>query len=392
MANSTSAQSAEKVGSGKKPKFPLWKHQSGQWCRKIRGRFFYFGTDQDQALARWMAQKDDLLAGRSPKPFDSNRPTVRDLCNHFLTHKQHQYELGEIAWRTFDDYHRSCELLLKHFGKSAIVEEIRPDDLLRFKRFLAKGRSAITVGNEVNRTRVVLRHAYENALIERPLRFGDFKRPAKRIMRKQRAIAGPRMFSPDQILLMLDAADVQMKAMILLGINGGLGNADCGRLPVGAIDFVGGWLDFPRGKTGLPRRVPLWRETVEALQSAVASRKSPADPEHADFVFLTKYRKPWHVEKGQASPLSQRFRKLLEAIDAESGQDPIYRSRVGFYWLRHSFQTIGEEGGDAIATRHIMGHATNDISEFYRERVSDERLRRVTDHVHSWLFGGRGNE
>jgi hypothetical protein len=36
----------------------------------------------------------------------------------------------------------------------------------------------------------------------------------------------------------------------------------------------------------------------------------------------------------------------------------------------------------------IMGHAphSGDMSAVYRERVTDERLRAVADHVHGWLF------
>jgi len=52
--------------------------------------------------------------------------------------------------------------------------------------------------------------------------------------------------------------------MILLGINCGLGNGDCGNLPLRALDLGHGWVDFPRPKTGIPRRGPLRPETVEA--------------------------------------------------------------------------------------------------------------------------------
>ena len=43
----------------------------------------------------------------------------------------------------------------------------------------------------------------------------------------------------------LGAAGVQLKAMILLGINCGFGNADCGRLPVAALDLDRGWVNYP---------------------------------------------------------------------------------------------------------------------------------------------------
>jgi hypothetical protein len=36
-----------------------------------------------------------------------------------------------------------------------------------------------------------------------------------------------------------------------------------------------------------------------------------------------------------------------------------------------------------------MGHvpAANDMAAVYRQRVNDDRLRRVTEHVRTWLFG-----
>ena len=72
-----------------------------------------------------------------------------------------------------------------------------------------------------------------------------------------------------------------MKAMILLGINCGFGNADCGNLPVAALDLDGSWVDYPRPKTGINRRCPLWPETVEALRVAFAKRPAPKTADDA---------------------------------------------------------------------------------------------------------------
>jgi hypothetical protein len=33
-----------------------------------------------------------------------------------------------------------------------------------------------------------------------------------------------------------------------------------------------------------------------------------------------------------------------------------------------------------------MGHARDDMASVYRERISDERLKAVTDYVRKWLF------
>jgi len=65
--------------------FPLTANGNGQWSKKIRGKVHYFGRWEapDAALKRSLEVKDDLHAGRRPRPKDGF--TLRDLCNHFLT-------------------------------------------------------------------------------------------------------------------------------------------------------------------------------------------------------------------------------------------------------------------------------------------------------------------
>ena len=68
------------------PEYPLFPHRSGQWAKKIKGRTVYFGAwaDPDAALNRFLHQRDDLYAGRKPRPVSADGFNVRDAINHFL--------------------------------------------------------------------------------------------------------------------------------------------------------------------------------------------------------------------------------------------------------------------------------------------------------------------
>jgi integrase len=124
----------------------------------------------------------------------------------------------------------------------------------------------------------------------------------------------------------------------------------------------------------------LWPETVDALHVVLANRKEPSDDKHAGLIFITKYGGAWYRDGKPSGAITHEFRKLLDSLD-------IYRRGLSFYAIRHTFQTIGDETGDYLAVRRIMGHSDNSISDVYRERFPDERLQRVVDHVHTWLWG-----
>ena len=68
MANSTLAMRPAKP----RPDFPLFPHRNGRWAKKVRGKFCYFGKwaedpKGEAAIQLWADQKDDLLAGRTPR-------------------------------------------------------------------------------------------------------------------------------------------------------------------------------------------------------------------------------------------------------------------------------------------------------------------------------------
>jgi hypothetical protein len=118
---------------------------SRHWAlgKKILGKHVYFGKIVDdpkgeRALALWMAQKDDLLAGRAPRAKDDDSLFVSELANQFLTAKKHDLDVGELSPRTFRDYYDACALVVKAFGGSRSVKDLRPDDFARLKRRFPK--------------------------------------------------------------------------------------------------------------------------------------------------------------------------------------------------------------------------------------------------------------
>ena len=362
------------------PDFPLFPHANGRWCKKIRQRHHYFGlwADWKGALEKYQAERDDLHAGRTPR-VNVDGLTVADLCNRFMTAKQQALDAGDIVLRTFADYLKTCKLIVDSFGKTRLVDDLAADDFAQLRASIAKRRGPVSLGVEVQRVRTCFKFAYDAGLIEHPIRFGPgFKKPARRIIRAVRQGKGPRMFEADELRRMIDAADHPLKAMILLAANAGLGNSDCGKLPKSALNLTTGWMDYPRPKTSVERRAPLWPETVEALQEAIKQRPKPMLPRDGRLVFITRYGSPWTDDAGHRGAITKETRRLLESLN-------LYRT-LGFYAIRHSFATVAGESCDQVAVNHIMGHADSSMAGVYRERISDERLRAVTDFVHNWLF------
>ena len=321
MSKPTKKSSADKPPKPY-PDFPLFPHATGRWAKKIRGKLHYFGKwdNWQDALSLYQKQAADLHAGRKPRE-DTGGATISDLVNHFLIAKRHLVDTGEIVQRTWDDYDTTCRQVMEVLGKERLIADLRPDDFDSLRRQLAKSRGIVTLGNEVARARILFKYAYDAGLIEQPIRYGQsFKRPSRKALRKARQEKGPRMFQADEIRALMDKAGVHLHAMILLGINCGFGPADCGNLPIKALDLKAGWVDYPRPKTGVARRCPLWPETVEALKKSMAKRPKPNDEADNGMVFLTKYGQRWAKDSSD-NPISKEFAKIIQAAKGQAGAE-----------------------------------------------------------------------
>jgi integrase len=356
----------------------------------------YFGKVVDdpqgeKAVNLWLDQKDELLAGRTPRAGTTDAATVEDICNQFLAHKDELRKAGEITERTYAQYLATGKRIARAFGHKTPVDTLVADDFRHLRAGIAKDWGPVSLANEIQRVRSVFKYAYDSGLIDKPPRFGaDFKKPSAKVLRQARAARGLRMFEREELLAVLAVATVNAKAMILLGINCGMGNGDVGFLPSKAIDLGRGWLKYPRPKTGIDRKIPLWPETIEALKAAMAERPKPTDPAHEPLFFISRHRLAYADTRGYRVG-SEMVITLDKATvkDSTGKETPVKRLGLSFYSLRHTFQTIAEGARDLAAVQSIMGHAASgsDMSATYRERVDDERLQAVVDHVRTWLFG-----
>jgi len=419
MSQSNRKSRSRKAGDRpKKPyaAFPLTPHASGTWQKKIRGKIHYFGrwgrlvngrmerVEGDgwkEALEQYKAQADDLHAGRTPRVTGEGL-TIADLCNAFLTAKVRQQTANELTARTFMEYRQTTDTLIAAFGKNRRVDDLAADDFGRLRATMAERWGPVRLGNAITRVKTVFKFGLDNGLIEKPVRYGgEFRKPDKAVLRRHRAQNGQKMLEAGQVRALVQRAlvvgeegpklvraDSQLRAMILLGINAGLGNGDCATLPRSALDLKQGWLDYPRPKTGIARRCPLWPETVVAIREAQAERPESQQDGAAGLVFITSRGSAWiHTTAtgGRIDNVTIQFGLLLKKLG-------LHRAGLGFYTLRHVFRTVADAARDPVAIDLIMGHTDPSMGGHYRERIEDGRLQAVVDHVREWLFGETPDE
>jgi len=369
------------------PEFPLFAHATKRWAKKIKGKLHYFGPwdDPDGALQRYLDQKDDLYAGRRPrskeeKEREEHGITIKDLCNRFLTMKKRLMDTEDLSPRTHQDYVITCQAVADQFKSDTRVSDLTPADFEKFRFEMANRLGPVRLGNEINRVRILFKYAYDDGHIKQPVRYGQgFKRPTARKLRKHRREGGKCLYTPEEIHRILGAAGPAMKAMVMLGCNCGFGNSDCGNMQLQHLDLDGGWVDYARPKTEIDRRCPLWPETVQAIRDYLAVRPKPKNSEDAQLVFVTKYGESWAKET-KDYPTSKEMAKLLKELGING------RRRLGFYALRHTFETIAGGSKDQVAVNAIMGHVDNSMAATYREGIDDKRLVDVAEHVRLWLY------
>lgn len=383
MTNSSSAAKPTKPY----PEFPLYAHRNRQWAKKIRGRTWFFGVweDPQAALKKYQAEIHEIQAGRDPRRLGvveaSSGVAVSEMLNIFLADMDRRVESGEVSRRHFKDVLDSCKLVTACFGRGTVVSALRAADFGTLRKSFRETWGAVKCGNEIQRIRSAFKWAAESELIPAVPNFGPaFKKPPKRVVRREKqqrqSAVGTMDFSAEELRNLINASAGWLKACILLGLNGGMGASDCGKLKDHHVDFGSGFYDLPRSKTGIDRRFHVWEITRDAITEAVSGR-----PEGETLCFVTSHGKPvwWETDAGsKCDNVGKAFRKL----NVKLGIQKVGRS---FYSLRRTFETVAGETRDQVAVDLAMGHADDSMGGVYRQSISDNRLIAVSKHLEQWL-------
>jgi integrase len=354
--------------SNRNSKYPLTLHPTGQYCKKIRGKIYYFGKDKAEALRLYHEQASSLHTGRGKPEEAGQGQSLRALCNLYLDHQDSRAAIGEISHRHFYDLKSRLREFAKFIGPNEKVSEITTLQIQGYRQKLIKaGKQPDTINTKLSAVKSLFNWASENSAIDHGPNLKAIKKvPTKKTERQT--------FTQQQVRLLLEHASTQMRAMILLGLNCGFGCTDCAELRWVNLDLERGRVNLPRRKTGIGRNLMLWPETVEALKQV---------PQTGDRVFQTKQGNAWvrDVNGGQAhdSALSKEFTKLLRraGIETEKG--------VGFYTLRRTAATVAAEAGDVFAVQGLLGHADTKMASVYVQTVS-EQTDRAVGHTRDWLI------
>ena len=78
------------------------------------------------------------------------------------------------------------EKLVAFVGRRRLVTDLRPVDFERLRKQFAKTHGPHALCNDVARVRAFFNWGYKRGLIDRPTIFGEFQKPIKAVLRKER--------------------------------------------------------------------------------------------------------------------------------------------------------------------------------------------------------------
>jgi integrase len=267
--------------------------------------------------------------------------SAKELANRFLAAQQANWRNPTTTLRGYREW--LGRFLGDHPGLMA--QDLTVEQFASWKLSLKKREySAESINHYLTAVRAMYRFGEDTGLIENSPRLGRVKNES----RPSAGSDGKPTYSAQQVQVLLRNADLQLKVMLLLGLNCGFGPKDIQDLTWD--DFEADRVTLPRSKTGVCQTYLLWPETREALDGLRHHRREliarlarrGRDRSDGGHVFMTKFWSPWSKDS-----VAEQFRKLCKKAGV-----PCY----GFYRLRHCASTAVSLVADPHVQRRFLRH------------------------------------
>jgi integrase len=351
-------------------KFPLTLHPTGQYCKKIKGKLYYFGSNKELAFASYLEEAAYLHLGKGiRRQSTGDALSLKMFCNLYLEHQESRTAIGEVKLRHVYDQTLILRSFVKFVGPNRPVSAISTIDLQNYRTKLIKeSKTASTINNHISSIKAMYNWALENDIANN---IPNLKAVKKITIAKN----DKPTFTMPQIRELLQNSSAQMKAMIWLALNCGFGCTDCAQLKWKNLDLQNSRVDFPRGKTGIDRNLPLWPETVQALKET---------PKKGELVFYTRKGNPWvRTIRGTDNDGADKYVKD-DAVTKEFSKvirkaGILKQKGVGFYTLRRTAATWTARSGDPFAVQKLLGHANLKMASIYVQDVSEQTDRAINN-------------
>jgi len=191
-------------------KFPLTLHSTGQYCKKVKGKIYYFGKDKKQALERYLEQAAFLHNGKA-KMFKTTHGniTLKSLCTIYLQHQQAEATSAEITIRHHADQISCLKKFMSFIGQHRKINEISTLDLQNYSRKLRRAyNSAHRMNLHISIMKTMFHWAKKNDILDYIPNIDAVS--GVKIIYKQRHV-----FTPEEIRRLFDVADVQFATIQL---------------------------------------------------------------------------------------------------------------------------------------------------------------------------------
>ena len=233
------------------------------------------------------------------------------------------------SWRaasTAVRYKQIVDEFLEHLG-TRVKRPLSAVASRDIEAFLAKRKKAGCSPTTINLDGKILRTAFNKARREGLITTN----PAEAIDLPEKESVERGTFTPEEVKMLVDAANGEWKTLIQVGYYTGARLSDCCKLEWKDVDLTKGSLSYIQRKTGQEVTIPLHPE----LQSCLEQLASTDKPE----VFIM----PGMANKGPGGRhgLSESFKGIVRraGVDLQTVQGGGERkiSRRTFHALRHSF-------------------------------------------------------